>query len=99
MNNDVAIFHDLVSVLHCIGATTASHKSTLAMMKAQRDAKIGSDMEARVITSFRTNLPSILYGSSSTEPNDDFVQLASKLKSYKMWHDDDGVSGVSQRMI
>lgn len=100
LKNDVFIFHDAVSVLHCIGATTATHKSMLALMKAQRDAKLGSDMEARVITSFRTNLPSILYGSTAgSEPSEEYVQLSSKLKNYKMWHDDDGVSGVSERML
>ena len=68
-------------------------------MKAQRDVKITSDLEARVITSFRTILPSILFGSvtdSSTEP---YVLLSAKLKSYKDWHHDDGVSGVSQRIL
>ena len=48
----IAIFHNAVSLLHSIGASTATHKSTLATMKAQRDVKMTSDLEARVITSF-----------------------------------------------
>jgi hypothetical protein len=66
-------------------------------MKAQRDVKIATDLEARVITSFRTNLPAILYGGSTmVESVDEYVLLLSKLKSYAAWHSDDGVSGVSR---
>ena len=54
----IAIFHDAVSLLHSIGAASVSHKDTLATMKAQRDVKMSSDLEARVITSFHTNLQS-----------------------------------------
>jgi hypothetical protein len=100
IRGSIGIFHDVVSLLHSIGATTASHKTTLSMMKAQRDVKIGTDLEARVITSFRTNLPAILYGGSTTiDAIDDYVSLGSKLKDYKAWHHPDGVSGVSQRML
>jgi hypothetical protein len=73
VNGCVEIFHDAVSLLHSIGATTASHKATFSAMKAQRDVKIGTDMEARVFTSFRTQLPAILYGgSSSVEAIDEY---------------------------
>ena len=96
----VAIFHDAVSLLHSIGAASTSHRSTLATMKAQRDVKLSSDLEARVVTSFRTNLPAILYGgASSVETVDEYVSLISKLKSYQDWHQADGVSGVSQRIL
>jgi hypothetical protein len=96
----IAIFHDAVSLLHSIGAATSSHKSTLATMKAQKDVKLTSDLEARVVTSFRTNLPAILYGgSSSVDSVDEYVSLISRLKSYQEWHADDGVSGASQRML
>jgi hypothetical protein len=80
---------------------TSSHKTMLSMMKAQRDVKIGTDLEARVITSFRTNLPgAILYGGSTTiDTVDEYVALGSKLKGYNSWHHPDGVSGVSQRML
>jgi hypothetical protein len=100
IRGSVGIFHDAVSLLHSIGATTSSHKTTLSMMKAQRDVKIGTDLEARVITSFRTNLPAILYGGSTTiDTVDEYVTLGSKLKDYNSWHHPDGVSGVSQRML
>jgi hypothetical protein len=100
VGGSVTIFHDAVSLLHSIGATPASHRSTLSTMKAQRDVKITTDLEAWVITSFRTNLPAILYGgSASVETVDEYVSLLSKLKSYGAWHSDDGVSGVSQRML
>jgi hypothetical protein len=100
IRGSVGIFHDAVSLLHSIGATTSSHKTTLSMMKAQRDVKIGTDLEARVITSFRTNLPAILYGGSTTnDAVDEYVTLGSKLKDYNAWHHPDGVSGVSQRML
>jgi hypothetical protein len=53
VDGSVAIFHDAVSLLHSIGATSASHKATLPAMKAQRDVKIGTDFDATVIlTSF-----------------------------------------------
>jgi hypothetical protein len=100
IRGSVGIFHDAVSLLHSIGATTSSHKTTLSMMKAQRDVKIGTDLEARVITSFRTNLPVILYGGSATiDAVDEYVTLGSRLKDYNSWHHPDGVSGVSQRML
>jgi hypothetical protein len=95
IGGSVAIFHDAVSLLHSIGATTASHRATLSTMKAQRDVEITTDLEARVITAFRTNLPAILYGGSMTVESvlDEYVSLISKLKSYAAWHSDDGVSG------
>jgi hypothetical protein len=96
----VGIFHDAVSLLHSIGSSSSSHKSTLAEMKAQRDVKIATDLEARVITSFRTNLPAILYGGAATVDSiEEFVTLIYKLKNHGMWRNDDGVSGVSQRML
>jgi hypothetical protein len=97
IRGSVGIFHDAVSLLHSIGATTSSHRTTLSMMKAQRDVKIGTDLEARVITSFCTNLPAILYGGSTTiDTVDEYVTMGSKLKDYNSWHHPDGVSGVSQ---
>jgi hypothetical protein len=100
VGGSIAIFHDAVSLLHSIGATTASHKSTLSAMKAQRDVKISTDLDARVITSFRTNLPAILYdGSASVEVIDEYISLISRLKNYAMWHHEDGVSGPSQRIL
>jgi hypothetical protein len=38
-------------------------------------------------------------GSSSVDSVDEYVTLLSKLKAYSEWHHDDGVSGVSQRMM
>jgi hypothetical protein len=99
ISGSVGIFHDAVSLLHSIGSTSASHKSTLAEMKAQRDVKIATDLEARVITSFRTNLPSVLYGGATVESVEEYVTLISKLKNHGMWHSDDGVFGVSQHML
>jgi hypothetical protein len=100
VGGSIAIFHDTVSLLHSIGATTALHKSTLSAMKAQRDDKISTDLDVRVVTSFRTNLPAILYGgSASVEVIDEYISLISRLKNYAMWHHEDGVSGVSQRML
>jgi hypothetical protein len=70
------------------------------MMKAQRDVKIGTDLEARVITSFGTNFPTILYGGSSTINSvAEYVALASKLKLYNDWHHPDGVLGVSHWIL
>jgi hypothetical protein len=100
INGSVGIFHDATSILHAIGSSTTSHRSALTEMKAQRDVKITTDMEARVITSFRTNFPAILYGGSSAiTAVEAFVSLLSKLKSYEVWHSSNGVSGVSQRML
>jgi hypothetical protein len=99
ISGSVGIFHDAASLLHSIGSTSASHKSTLAEMKAQRDVKIYTDLEARVITSFCTNLPSVLYGGATVESVEEYVTLISKLKNHAIWHNDDGVSGVSQRML
>jgi hypothetical protein len=100
IGGSVTIFHNAMSLLHSIGATTASHKSTLSAMKAQRDVKISTDLDARVITLFRMNLPAIMYGgSASVEVIDEYILLISRLKSYAMWHPDDGVLGVSQRML
>lgn len=66
ISGSVGIFHDALSLLHSIGSSTASYKSTLAEMKAQKDVKITTDLEARVITSFRTNIPVVLYGGTAT---------------------------------
>jgi hypothetical protein len=100
IGGSIAFFHDAVSLLHSIGATTASHKSTLSAMKAQRDVKISTDLDARVITSFRTNLPAILHGgSASVKVIDEYISLISGLKNYASWHHDDGVPGVLQRML
>jgi hypothetical protein len=52
VGGSVAIFHDAVSLLHSIGATSASHKATLSAMKAQRDVKIGTDRDASAIFEF-----------------------------------------------
>jgi hypothetical protein len=101
INGSVGIFHDAMSILHAIGSSTTSHRSALTEMKAQRDVKISTDMEARVITSFRMKFPAILLygGLSAITAVKEFVSLISKLKSYEVWHSNDGVSGVSQRML
>jgi hypothetical protein len=96
LEGSVAVFHDAVSLLHCIGSVTATHHETMTEMKAQRDVHVSSDLEARVVTSFRTILPSALFGSASDAGTEPHVFLLSELKSHKDWHHDDGVSGVSQ---
>ena len=94
------MFHDVVSLLHAIGANAMTHKSALVTLKAQRDAKFETDLEARVFTSFRTSFPAILCGgSSAVESVEDHVRLEDRLKTYKVWYADDGTSGVSQRML
>ena len=96
----LGMFHDVVSLLHSIGANAMTHKSALITLKAQRDAKFETDLEARVFTSFRTSFPAILCGGSSTvESVEDHVRLEDRLKNYKVWYADDGTSGVSQRML
>ena len=96
----IGLFQDPVTLLHSIGAETSTHRDTLSEMKAQRDVKIGTDLDARVITSFRTNLPAILYGgSTTTDSAGDFVTLISRLKTYEQWHNPDGVSGVAQWIV
>jgi hypothetical protein len=59
-------YHDAASLLRSIGSTMASHKATLLAMHVQRDVEIGPDIEAIVlISSFLTQLPTILLGGST----------------------------------
>jgi hypothetical protein len=82
VGGSVAILQDAVSLLLSIGATSASHKITLSAMKAQRDVKIGTDLDARDIMSFRTDLPAILYGgSSNVDVIDEYISLVSRLRT------------------
>jgi hypothetical protein len=44
-------------------------------------------------------LQMVLYGGAAVKAVQEYVTLISKLKNHAMWHSDDGVSGVSQRML
>ncbi len=76
-----------------------THAVTLKMMKAQKDAEFPSDLAAPVTTSFRTVLCGAIIGHGEPDEDEGFSLLLTRLKTYKVWHAEHGISGQSQGFL
>jgi hypothetical protein len=67
-------------------------------MEAQQKVSMNTDLEAAIITSFSTILPSILVGNKKEGTGGTFDWLKSYLKDYSVWDPAGRKSGVSSRI-
>ena len=64
----IGVFCDAVALLHTIQAPVVHQAEATNAMEAQQKVSISTDLEAAIITSFSTILPSILVGNKKKAP-------------------------------
>ena len=94
----IGIFCDAVGLLHTIQSPVINQAEATKTMESQRKVSMTTDLEAAVITSFSTVLPSILVGNKKEGSGGPFDWLKSYLKDYSIWDPAGRKSGVSTRI-
>jgi hypothetical protein len=94
----IGIFCDAVALLHTIQAPVIHQAEATKAMEAQQKVSMTTDLEAAIITSFSTILPSILVGNKKEGTGGTFDWLKSYLKTYAIWDPAGRKSGVSSRI-
>jgi hypothetical protein len=91
----IGVFCDAVALLHTIQALVVHQAEATKAMEAQQKVSMTTDLEAAIITSFSTILPSILVGYKKEGAGGTFDWLKSYLKTYAIWDPVGRKSGVS----
>jgi hypothetical protein len=94
----IGIFCDAVGLLHTIQAPVIHQAEATKTMESQQKVSMTTDLEAAIITSFSTILPSILVGNKKEGSGGPFDWLKSYLKDYSVWDPAGRKSGVSSRI-
>jgi len=94
----IGVFCDAVTLLHTIQAPVIHQAEATKAMEAQQKVSMTTDLEAAIITSFSTILPSILVGNKKEGTGGTFDWLKSYLKTYTVWDPAGRKSGVSSRI-
>ena len=94
----IGVFCDAVALLHTIQAPVVHQAEATKAMEAQQKVSISTDLEAAIITSFSTILPSILVGNKKEGTGGTFDWLKGYLKAYNVWDPAGRKSGVSSRI-
>lgn len=94
----IGVFADAVALLHTIQAPVVHQAEATKTMEAQQKVSMHTDLEAAIITSFSTILPSILVGNKKEGTGGTFDWLKSYLKDYSVWDPSGRKSGVSSRI-
>jgi hypothetical protein len=94
----IGIFCDAVGLLHTIQAPVVHQAEATKTMESQQKVSISTDLEAAIITSFSTILPSILVGNKKEGTGGTFDWLKGYLKDYSVWDPAGRKSGVSSRI-
>jgi hypothetical protein len=97
-NLTIGVFCDAVALLHTIQAPVIHQAEATKAMEAQQKVSMATDLEAAIITSFSTILPSILVGNKKEGTGGPFDWLKSYLKTYAVWDPAGRKSGVSSRI-
>jgi hypothetical protein len=99
-NGKIALFADAVALLRSINATVVHANDSLKSQKAAWDVEQASELEASIIASFSTTLPSILVGNKKDLSGGAYECLISYLKDYSIWHPagPQGSSGLKTRL-
>jgi hypothetical protein len=94
----IGVFCDAVALLHTIQAPVAHQAEATKAMEAQQKVYMTMDLEAAILTSFSTILPSILVGNKKEGTGGTFDWLKIYLKTYPIWDPVGWKSGVSSRI-
>jgi hypothetical protein len=94
----IGVFCDAVALLHTIQAPVIHQAEATKTMEAQQKVSMATDLEAAIITSFSTILPSILVGNKKEGTGGTFDWLKGYLKTYTVWDPAGRKSGVSSRI-
>jgi hypothetical protein len=94
----IGIFCDAVGLMHTIQAPVVHQAEATKTMESQQKVSMNTDLEAAIITSFSTILPSILVGNKKEGTGGTFDWLKSYLKDYSVWDPAGRKSGVSSRI-
>ena len=94
----IGVFCDAVALLHTIQAPVVHQAEASKAMEAQQKISLSTDLEAAIITSFSTILPSILVGNKKEGTGGTFDWLQGHLKTYSVWDPAGRKSGVSSRI-
>jgi hypothetical protein len=94
----IGIFCDAVGLLHTIQAPVVHQAEATKTMESQQKVSMSTDLEAAIITSFSTILPSILVGNKKEGTGGTFDWLKGYLKDYSVWDPAGRKSGVSSRI-
>jgi hypothetical protein len=94
----IGVFCDAVALLHTIQTPVIHQAEATKAMEAQQKVSMTTDLEAAIITSFSTILPSILVGNNKEGTGGTFDWLKSYLKTYTVWDPAGRKSGVSSRI-
>jgi hypothetical protein len=78
----IGVFCDAVALLHTIQAPVVNEAEATKAMEAQQKVSMSTDLEAAIIMSFSTILPSILVGNKKEGTGGTFDWLKSYLKTY-----------------
>lgn len=95
----IGVFCNAVALLHTIQVPVVHQSEATKAMEAQQKVSMTTDLEAMIITSFSTILPSILVGNKKEGTGGTFDWLKSYLKTYyAIWDPASRKSGVSSRI-
>jgi hypothetical protein len=98
----VSIFLDALAFMHAIRAPVVHTEDAMKQRDLQNKADVVTGLEAAVITSFDTIIPSVLVGSAGRKGENiqggSFDWLAGYLKSYKVWKPVGTQNGVSHQI-
>jgi hypothetical protein len=95
----IGIFCNAVGLLHTIQAPIIHQAEATKTMESQQKVSMTTDLEAAIITSFSTILPSsILVGNKKEGSGGPFDWLKGYLKDYSIWDPAGRKSGVSSRI-
>jgi hypothetical protein len=94
----IGVFCDAVGLLHTIQAPVVHQAEATKTMESQQKVSMSTDLEAAIITSFSTILPSILVGNKKEGTGGTFDWLKGYLKDYAVWDPAGRKSGVSSRI-
>ena len=95
---NIGIFCDAVALLHTIQAPVIHQAEATKTMESQQKVSMTTDLEAAIVTSFSTILPSILVGNKKEGTGGPFDWLKGYLKDYSVWDPAGRKSGVSSRI-
>ena len=95
----VGIFCDAHALLHAIQAPVVHQDEASKNRESQAKTHMPSGLEAAVITSFDTILPSVLVGNMKAQAGGTFDCLKSYLKSQNVWDPPGRQRGVSKRIM
>jgi hypothetical protein len=98
----IDIFLDAIAFMHGISAPVVHSDDAIKQIELQMKTDIATGLEATVLTSFATILPSILVGSGGKKADatmgGTYAWLSGYLKKFEVWKPIGSVNGVSHQI-